>query len=415
MPLGVMTWIPYGKMKRVREADNSYTIRFAGTPAASNYYVSVITNADRRAAQLKLPAVQDDLTTGSASYLIVSHPDFIDANMDRFVSAKQAQGFSVKVADVEAVYTSFGSGHFDAQAIRDYIAWARMHLGTQMVLLVGDDMYDYHGNQYANAISFIPSIYASTSALVNMAPVDAKYVDFDDDDIPDMPIGRLNPKLAEEWAAMVDKTLNYGSHPNPQSMVFSADAFDAAQGYDFTVDADSMLSRIPSDWQSGAEKFYIDELGSDGARSGLLTALDNGAAVAAFVGHSGPRDWSFSGLLSAQDASSMSNNGAPTVVTQWGCWNTYYSTPNGSMANEFLRNPNGGAVAVLGAVALTQAVHEKTLALEVYDRLFMPGKSIGEAVLEAKQAYAAKYTVNYHKDVILGWSLLADPSLVIQR
>ena len=63
---GVMTWIPYGKMKRVREADKSYTIRFAGTATPSKYYVSVITNADRRAAQLKLPAVQDDLTTGSA-------------------------------------------------------------------------------------------------------------------------------------------------------------------------------------------------------------------------------------------------------------------------------------------------------------------------------------------------------------
>ena len=91
----------------------------------------------------------------------------------------------------------------------------------------------------------------------------------------------------------------------------------------------------------------------------------------------------------------MSNGGAPTVVTQWGCWNTYYSTPNGSMANEFLRNPNGGAVAVLGAIALTEAVHEKALALEVYDRLFEPGMSIGEAVLQAKQGVCASEPGEY--------------------
>ena len=412
---GVMTWIPYGKMKRVRQADKSYTIRFAGTTQAAKYYVSVITNADRRVASLTLPTVQDDLTTGSASYLIVAHPDFIDSNMDRFVAAKQAQGFSVKVADVEAVYTTFGAGKFGADAIQDYIGWARDNLGTQMVLLVGDDMYDYHGNKYPNAISFIPSIYASTSALVNLAPVDAKYVDFNDDDIPDMPIGRLNPKLASEWAAMVDKTLNYGGHPNPQSIVFSADGYDAAQRYDFSADADEMLSRLPSEWQSGVSKYYIDELGSAATRSGLLSALNAGSAVTAFVGHSGPRDWSFSGLLSASDASNMTNLGAPTVVTQWGCWNTYYATPNGSMANEFLRNPNGGAVAVLGAIALTEAVHEKALALEVYDRLFVAGKSIGQAVLEAKQAYADVNPVTTHKDVILGWTLMADPSLVIQQ
>ena len=412
---GVMTWIPYASMASVRQADNSYSVNFPGTPETATYYLSVITESDRRIPGLQLPTLQDDLMTGSASYLIVSHPDFIDSNMARFVAAKQAQGYSVKVADVDAVYTTFGAGKFGASAIRDYIRWAHTHLGTQMVLLVGDDMYDYHGNQYPNAISFIPSIYASTSALVNLAPVDAKYVDFDDDDIPDIPIGRLNPKLTAEWVAMVDKTLNYGGHPHPQSIVFSADAFDAAQGYDFSADANNMLSRIPPQWQSGVAKYYIDELGSTAARSGLLTALDNGPAVTAFVGHSGPRDWSFSGLLSAQDASNMMNTGAPTVVTQWGCWNTYYSTPNGSMANEFLRNPNGGAVAVLGAIALTEAVHERALALEVYDRLFQPGMSMGQAVLEAKQAYASVNPVATHKDVILGWTLLADPSLVIQR
>ena len=412
---GIMRWVPYSRMRRASHADGTYSVRFPGTSSMDRYYVSVITKADRRVPELRLPAVQDDLLSGSARYLIVAHPDFIDANMDRFVAAKQAQGFSVKVADVEAVYTTFGAGKFGADAIRDYISWARDNLGTEMVLLVGDDMYDYHGNKYPNALSFIPSIYTSTSALVKMAPVDAKYVDFDDDDIPDMPIGRLNPKLAEEWAAMVDKSLNYGLHPRPQTIVFSADGFDAAQGYDFSADADSMLSKMPAGWQTSATKYYIDELGNDAARSGLLTALDNGSAVTAFVGHSGPRDWSFTGLLSAQDAAGMSNNGAPTVVTQWGCWNTYYSTPNGSMANEFLRNPNGGAVAVLGAIALTEAVHEKALAEEVYERLFMPGKTIGEAVLEAKQAYAADYPVATHKDVILGWSLLADPSLVIQR
>jgi hypothetical protein len=52
------------------------------------------------------------------------------------------------------------------------------------------------------------------------------------------------------------------------------------------------------------------------------------------------------------------------------------------------------------------------LALEVYRRLFQPGMSIGRAILEAKRAYAKRYPGQL--DVLLGWTQLGDPALVIQ-
>jgi hypothetical protein len=50
----------------------------------------------------------------------------------------------------------------------------------------------------------------------------------------------------------------------------------------------------------------------------------------------------------------------------------------------------------------------KQLAKELFARL-QPGMTIGDAVLEAKRAYAATHP--HQKDVILGWTLFGVPGL----
>ena len=79
------------------------------------------------------------------------------------------------------------------------------------------------------------------------------------------------------------------------------------------------------------------------------------------------------------------------------------------MAHEFLLNGEQGAAAVLGASTLTEAEHEQALAKLLYDRLLQ----LGQAVLGAKTEYAA--TNPDHADVILGWTLLGDPGLVLEK
>ena len=71
--------------------------------------------------------------------------DFL-SGLDDLVAARQAQGWAVKVVDVEDVYAQFGFGIFDPEAIRDYVAFARGNLDTEAVLLVGGDTYDYFDN-----------------------------------------------------------------------------------------------------------------------------------------------------------------------------------------------------------------------------------------------------------------------------
>ena len=105
-----------------------------------------------------------------AEYLVISHPDFIDG-LEPLVEAREAQGLTVNVVDVNDIYAAYSFGVFDPQAIRDYIAYAAAELGTQSVLLVGGDTYDYRNYLGVNSISFIPSLYASTGRYVALRPV----------------------------------------------------------------------------------------------------------------------------------------------------------------------------------------------------------------------------------------------------
>ena len=109
------------------------------------------------------------------------------------------------------------------------------------------------------------------------------------------------------------------------------------------------------------------------------------------------------------DASSLENVGRPTIVTQWGCWNTYYVNPNeDSMGHRFMMEGDRGAVAVLGATTLTSASNEKILSRLVFERL-SNGESLGDAMTNGKAEFARNRSDAL--DVILGWTLLGFPEL----
>ena len=156
---------------------------------------------------------------------------------------------------------------------------------------------------------------------------------------------------------------------------------------------------------------YVDDLGSKNARTVLTNEINQGTTLTAFFGHSSTNQWSFNGLLTGNDAASLTNVGRPTVVTQCGCWNAYYVSPNeDSMGHRFMMEGEQGAVAVMGATTLTNANSERVLARLVFARL-ANGERIGDAVTNAKQEYAQ--TNPNDLDVLLGWTLLGMPDLFV--
>ena len=385
-----------------------YRVRFRGGREEATYHVV-------SAGAIRTPAVEPgrapaDLLSGPAELLIISHPDFL-AGLEPLVAAREAQGWTVKVVDVEDVYEQLGFGVFDPEAIHAYVAFAAENLGTEAVLLVGGDTYDYFDLLGLGSVSFIPSLYGRTGDIVRFAPADGLYADLDGDEVPDLAIGRFPVRTAADLEAMLDKTFAFEAGRHRRSLVLAADDYDRPSRFDFTQASEQMAVLAPSDWQ--VRRVYLDALGVSEARSELLGEMNAGVAVTSFMGHSGPTAWSFDGLFSAADATALTNAGRPTVVTQWGCWTTYYVSPrHETLGDTLLLSGDRGAAAVLGATTLTEARSERILGLEIFRRLFVPGETLGGAILEAKRRLAALEDPAV-LDVLIGWNLLGDPTLSV--
>jgi hypothetical protein len=389
----------------VQAERDRFTATFAGTKDEATYFVTTVDAIFT--PEIEATHVDADLHQ-PAQYLIISHPDFIDG-LKPLVEARQAQGLTVSVVDVTDLYAQYSYGIFEPQAIRDYIAFAAQNLGTQYVLLVGGDTYDYRNYLGVNSLSFIPSLYIQTSELVKFVPVDPLYADTDGNNVPDLAIGRFPARTTAELDLLVRKTLVYQSKNYGRTATFVSDKFDGVVS--FKNISNNIASGLPSNW--AVENINMDDSSVSAARTQLLAAMNRGTALIVFTGHSGPQKWTFSGLFGFKDPANLTNAGKPFVVVQWGCWNTYHVDPiYKHMVQSFLFPGDKGAVAVLGASTQTNSESEEKLGVLLLPRMTEPGMPIGKALLDAKLELAE--TDPELLDVLLGWTLMGDPALVIQ-
>lgn len=389
----------------VPAGNGTYTASFRGLNSIATYFVYAVESLPTPTLQTPRPFT--DIKTGSAQYLVIAHPNFI-AGIQPLVAKHQSDGLTTKVVDLFDIYAQYGYGMVYPQAIQDYIAYAAANMGTQYVLLVGGDTYDYFNYTGSGSISFVPTLYAATDALVKYAPVDSLYADVDDDGVPDLAIGRFPVRTVAELDLLVNKTLVYAAKDYGNTAVFAADATSGIMSYG--NESDGLISLLPAGWTTTSA--YIDSLGVTAARQTLLDSLNSGVALTNYFGHSGPTMWTFLGLFNTTYAANLTNSGRPTVVNQWGCWNTYHVTPAyNTLAHVFMLSGDRGAAAVLGSATLTQSSSDKALGQLMTPLLAQPGVTIGEAIWQAKQQLALQNGT--FTDVILGFTLLGDPALLI--
>ena len=347
-----------------------------------------------------------DITSGTADYLVIAHGDFLDG-LSPLVRQREGQGLAVRVVDVADIYAQMNHGIVDAAAIRDYIRRAVAEQGVRYVLLVGGDTYDYANVGGAGSISFVPTLYAPTIDLVAWSPADPLFGDLDGDGVPDVPVGRLPVRTGAELDLVIDKILRYESRNDFASALFAADQGEPGE-VPFTQDSERMITQLGDGWD--VERSYVDILGFASARQRVLDELDAGRSVVSFVGHSGPTFWSFGGLVTTGDVDALQNVDAPSVVIQWGCWNTFYvATRYTTLGHRFLLAGEQGAAAVLGASVLLDTASARALSWPLMAALSDGPTTIGDAVVRAKQQMAVDRTGG--PDVQAGWTLLGDPAM----
>jgi uncharacterized repeat protein (TIGR01451 family) len=391
----------------VAGSGGSFAVTFAGAGEAADYVVA--TSARKLKPGILAAPPREDIFTGSADYLVISHPDFV-AGVEPLVEHREAQGLSTQVVDVDQIYENLSNGMVDPEAIRQYVAFAVREKGTKYVVLVGGDSYDYKNYLGVGSLSFIPSLYVPAGGL-SFVPADPLFGDVDGDAVPDVPVGRLPVRTSQELAAVVAKTLAYEAKSYPRTFLAASDLTDSVERISFSQISHQMLQGLGTGWS--VQQVDMDALGVPVARARVIDALNQGVAFTQYFGHSSYNVWSFSILFASPHATQLQNAGRPSVVAQWGCWNTYYVHPTvNTLGHALMLSGQQGAAAVLGATALTNSQSDIELGQRYLPRVVQPGVTLGDALVAAKRNLAQQHPEM--RDVLVGWTILGDPALVVE-
>jgi hypothetical protein len=365
-------------------------------------------------------AAPDQLFGAATDWLAISHGAFTPALSD-LLALREQQGLRTRVVDVSAIYAHYSAGNPDPQAIRQYIAAARAQLGVRYVVLVGADTLDAPGYLNSGSVSFIPTPYVTTSALVRYAPGDPLLADTNFDGVPDVALGRLPVRTLSEAQEAVRKIIAYESQPIGARALLSAGPQDPQVASSFAAASSTFGTLLPATWV--IDQIHQDDLGLATARLAMVDAFNSGRSLISYMGHSGPTRWTFDPLFDISQVIGSSNDPArpnllasdnQPIVLQFACWTTYFvSASQNSMAQALLLTPGRGASAVVGAtVLLDQRSHER-MSRALASKL-IAGTRIGDALLQAKRELAADEEDPAGVELLLGQILLGDPAQPIR-
>jgi hypothetical protein len=379
------------------------------------HYPVLIAERSRAAQPQVVPALHlpHPLQGGNAELLLIVSARFAQS-VDALVSARIAEGLTVRVVEVKQIYEHYSGGIVDPDGIRRFVADAHAQLGTRYLLIVGGDTYDYFDRLGLGSISDVPTIYRATHARVNFAPVDSEFGDVDRDGLPEVAVGRLPARTSAELESMLAKVLE-ATPAGARSVVIAAERSNPAERIVYRDTAESLLATLGPPWQAGASRVYLDDYaatsaGTQAARADFASHVNSGRNLAVFIGHASPSIWSRENLIEAASLPTILTGGSfSPVVAEFGCWGGYFVEPTYTTMNQAWLLPLGkGARAMLASSSLTETASDEAIAKALLPRLAIPGMRLGDALNEAKAEVWS--TAPEMTDVILGMSLFGDPT-----
>ncbi len=399
------------KPNRIREISGTiipegttYTIVASLKKGAERTLLALTENKIAAPAALKINSPSSWRDNSNASDAVyVTHNDFIGAvtSLQQF---RQSQGISVALIDVEDIYDEFNFGVPDPLAIKTFLNTANTKWSTppHSVLLAGDASFDPRNYLGLGAFDFVPTGTVATSSGETAS--DDWIVDFNNDSHPDMAVGRIPSRTMQEALDTINKIIQYDQSPPSggwkQEIMMVADNNDTV---DYESASSELATVIPENLS--ITNVFLGQSDPSTARSQILNGIENGKLIVHYLGHGSVEVWAAEDLLTSPDAEAFTNGLRLPFVVALNCLNGYFHDVfTNSLAEAFLRNPNGGAVAVWASSGFTETSRQTPMDKAFLQWLFNPDEpvTLGEAIFRAKQ-------IPIEGDVSRTWILFGDP------
>jgi hypothetical protein len=317
---------------------------------------------------------------GHPDYVIVTPREFMPA-AEELAAHRAADGLQPLVIDIAEVYNEFSGGQLDPRGLRDFLRFLYDRSPgpeptLRYALLFGDGNYDYRGiRPMGLENNFIPTFQSDNSASYIQSYTSDDYFGLLDPDEGlwlwhgsnsdrlDIGIGRLPVRDAQEAAEMVAKIKRYedpatfGAWRSRYTLLA-----DDHQPQSWDRDLHVQNSEVVADTVSAhapalnIEKIYMGSYALQqtalGARypeatADAIRALEEGTLVWNYSGHGGPLALADERLITREQIRALGNMERLTVAVTATCsFGRYDLRDDRSGGEEFVLNPNGGAVAI---------------------------------------------------------------------
>lgn len=332
--------------------------------------------------------------------VIISHGSFIAA-VEPLAVYRRSQGLTVEVVNVEDVFDESGFGSVSPLSIRSFL----QSVNPKYVLLVGDANYDQRN--YYNvlpATNLVPSRNFET--LFGEAISDDLLVDYDNDSIPDFPIGRLPVRDVTALQNIINKIQSYEATVSTALLQKGAlFVSDDPVGWDFYYSNQRLREQLPAN----TPVKFIKRSDGDAAtvRQMIINDINSGRFIVAYSGHGQIGAWWSTAAFRTSDAAALANTTYPLFLPM-NCLNGAFADSfSESLAEAMVESPNG-AVAAWSSSALTFPDQQELMGIRFFKAI---GTSefarVGDAVKISKGATT-------DGDVRRSWILLGDPTLKIR-
>ncbi len=356
--------------------------------------------------------------TGGADYMMIAPAAFIPA-LDDLVAMRRAQGLTVAVETVQAIYDTYGDGRPDPAAIRAYLvhAYATWTPRPTYVLLVGAGNFDPRRYRSASPPTLIPPYLANVDPWAGETAADNRYVAVDGaDTLPDMLIGRLPVHTLAETYTVVAKIVQYETQPFPggwnAAVTLVADDADGAG--DFAAMSDALATTyITAPFTAQRIYFTPPSTSVTTTQQAVLQAFNNGTLIIQYTGHSSWQQWAGERFLHLDDLAALHNDRRWPIVLEMTCFTGAFHRPEATLDAGLVTQRDGGAAATWGATGLGLSTGHSHLAAGFWQAVFSDTvNTVGEATLAGKLSLAA---TGQHSDLLDTFTLLGDPALRINR
>lgn len=337
----------------------------------------------------------------NANLVIISYKDFM-TQANAWADYRRGQGFSVEVIDVADIFDEFNYGVLSANSLRDFLNFARQNWQTapQYVLLVGDGSYDPRNYEGFGYWDLVPAKLFDSD--FDEDPSDDAIVDFDNNGLAEMAIGRIPARDAGMVSNALNKTMSFETNTVPQNIArgFTCN-YDNPSGWDFQAMCQLMANQFPV----GTTAMLIPRADTN-PNAPLITDLNNGRFFVNFSGHGTTGTWSSANNFRTAHVPLLTNIDNLSIYTMLTCLNGYFIGPNISMGEALLNSTTGGAVAAWASTGTTTPDIQQVMGTRFYSQA-APGNitRLGDLILDAKTV------VPGGRDVRLTWVLLGDPML----